>query len=283
MGTLRSNRPTTFQTMGLSLGTALSCLFAMAVLISPGLAQAKGPMPYKSGERLTYDVHVMGSYAGKGVLSVGEPRRYKGKKVVPLVGELVSEEFWKNVYPVNDRILSLIGKSLAPVRTEMQIREKKLNKDVVIQYNGKRNLATGTKRKGKRPAKAFKKRVPKKTQDMLSWLFRIRLLDFENKNTFALTGFSGNFVYDIRIKVDGTQLIWTKLGEKEGYVLKTTVTRRGGRKPFKKLATFWIGTDEERTPLKLAVDMPVGHVEAFLSEVSRKVSPSKTAAMAKTP
>ena len=30
---------------------------------------AKGPTPYKY-ERLTYDVHVMGSYAGKGVLSV---------------------------------------------------------------------------------------------------------------------------------------------------------------------------------------------------------------------
>jgi hypothetical protein len=269
--------------MSLSFSSALSLLLTMAVLLSPGLAEAKGPIPYKSGERLTYDVHVMGSYAGKGVLSVGEPRRYKGKKVVPLVGELVSEEFWKNVYPVNDRILSLIGKSMAPVRTEMQIREKTLNKDVIIQYNEKRSLATGTKRMGKRPAKAFKKRVPKKSQDMLSWLFRIRLLDFENKSTFALTGFSGNFVYDIRIKVDGKQLIWTKLGEKEGYVLKTTVTRRGGRKPFKKNATFWIGTDEERTPLKLAVDLPVGHVEAFLAEVSRKVTGGKTAAVTKTP
>ena len=260
-----------------------STVIALAFLLLPSFAIAKGPTPYKSGERLTYDVHVMGSYAGKGVLSVGEPRRYKGKKVTPLVGELVSEEFWKNVYPVNDRILSLVGAKLAPVRTEMKIREKKVKKDVVIQYNGKRNLATGSQKKNKRPSKKFKKRVPNKSQDMLSWLFRIRLLDFENKSTFALTGFSGNFVYDIRIKLDGKQLIWTKLGEKEGYVLKTTVTRRGGRKPFKKKATFWIGTDQERTPLKVAVDMPVGHVEAFLSEVSRKVTSGKTTAMTTTP
>lgn len=260
-------------------GFSLALLFAALSLLG-STAYAAPPTHYIPGERLTYDIHVVGAYAGTGTLSVGESRRWKGKNVTPLLGELISKDFWKNVYPVNDKIVSLIGKDNAPVRTEMQIREKNLKRDLIIRFNGKQNKATGTKKRGEGKKRNFKKRVPNKAQDMLSWLFHIRTLDLEEGKKFALVGFSGNFVYDIRIQVKGKEVVWTKLGEKEGFVLKTTITRRGGRKPFKKLATFWIGTDEKRTPLKLAVDFSMGHVEAFLSNISRKATPEEMRAAA---
>jgi ribosomal protein S8E len=238
--------------------------------------------PYAPGERLVYDVKVGGSLAAQGVLSVGTPRRWRGKETLPFLGELTSIDFWKNAYPVEDRIMSLVDATNSPVRTEMKIRERTLQRDFTIQYNRKKNRATGTKKVGNKKKRSFKKTVPAQSQDMLSWFYRMRTLDLKDGGSYAFTGFSGNFVYDIKCTVVGRESVRTKLGDKDAFKVKTTVTRRGGRKPFKKKVMFWIGTDPKRTPIKAVVNFTIGNVEALLSSVQR-ASSTETQASATTP
>ena len=238
----------------------------------PAIAGANPITAYQSGEKLTYDVKVMGSPAGTGTLQVGKARKVRGKKVTPIIGEVKSANVFHNVYPVDDRILSLVNSQLVPVRTEMKIREKTLKRDLLIQYDPKRKRATGQKSKNGR-TRDFDRRVPANTQDMLSWLYKIRTLDYENGDTFAMTGFSGNFVYDIRMKRKEKTTIFTSLGNKEAWPLEVTVTRRGGRKRFKKEAMIWMGTDANRTPLRLEVELKVGDVRVDLASIHRPGAP----------
>ena len=72
--------------------------------------------------------------------------------------------------------------------TEMKIREKTLKRDLLIQYDPKRNGDRPESKNGR--TRDFDRRVPANTQDMLSWLYKIRTLDYENGDTFAMTGFS---------------------------------------------------------------------------------------------
>jgi ribosomal protein S8E len=257
-------------------------LLTAILLFGSGHCLAEENRPYEPGERLVYDVKVGGTVAAKGVLSVGTPRRWRGKPTLPFLGELTSVDFWKNAYPVDDRIMSLVDSTNSPVRTEMKIRERKLHRDFTIQYNRKKNRATGTKKVGNKKKKSFKKQVPAHSQDMLSWFYRMRTLDLKDGGSYSFTGFSGNFVYDINCKVVGRENVRTKIGDKNAFKIKTTVTRRGGRKPFKKLVMFWIGTDAKRTPIKAVVDFKVGHVEAILSSVQRATN-SGTQASATSP
>ena len=252
-----------------TLTQATLCLIAVLFVFSPMGLSAKETRPYSPGERLVYDVKVGGTVAAKGVLSVGNPRRWRGKSTLPFLGELTSVDFWKNAYPVEDRIVSLVDETNSPVRTEMQIRERKVHRDFTIQYNRKKSRATGTKKVGSKKKKSFKKDVPAFSQDMLSWFYRMRTLDLKDGGNYAFTGFSGNFVYDIKCKVVGQESVRTKLGAKNAFKIRTTVTRRGGKKPFKKVVMFWIGTDAKRTPIKAVVDFKIGHVEAILSSVQR--------------
>lgn len=89
-----------------------------------------------------------------------------------------------------------------------------------------------------------------------------------------MTGFSGNFVYDIRMKKQSKTEIFTALGNKEAWPVAVTVTRRGGKKPFKKEAMIWIGTDANRTPLRLEVELKVGDVRVDLATIHRPSSGS---------
>lgn len=241
---------------------------SLLLFLLPAGAAADPLSSYQSGEKLTYDVKVMGSPAGTGILQVGKARKIRGKKVTPIIGEVKSAHVFHNVYPVDDRIMSLVNEKLVPVRTEMKIREKSLKRDLLIQYDLKRKRASGQKTKNGK-SRDFERRVPANTQDMLSWLYKIRTLDYENGEKFAMTGFSGNFVYDIRMKRQPKTEIFTSLGAKEAWPLAVTVTRRGGKKPFKKKAMIWMGTDANRTPLRLEVELKVGDVRVDLATIHR--------------
>lgn len=144
-------------------GTYFRSLLITAVLLAlvPTTALSDPITSYQSGEKLTYDVKVMGSPAGTGVLQVGKARKVRGKKVTPIIGEVKSAHVFHNVYPVDDRIMSLVNDQLVPVRTEMKIREKTLKRDLLIQYDLKRKRASGHKTKNGK-SRDFDRRVPAK-------------------------------------------------------------------------------------------------------------------------
>ncbi|NUN13608.1 MAG: DUF3108 domain-containing protein [Myxococcales bacterium] len=250
-----------------SLATAASAeeVAKETTVKAPEAKKTKTTLPFAPGEKLTYDILVMGARAGSGVLSVVDKRDFRGESVISLAGTLQSEGFWKNLYPVKDTMLSLLSpKTFAPLYTEMKISEKNTKRNIRMSFTGAKNEVSGVKSTDGK-IKKFKKKAPAETQDMLSWFYRLRTTDLEVGKSFKFKGHSGNFLYTISCKVDRTEEVWTRLGFMDAYVVDATITRDGS-KDFKRETTFWVGTDARRIPIKMAFEFSLGKIEGVLAE-----------------
>lgn len=257
--------------VGFGLSLVASAVTASAeeakapVTTAPEAKKAKAALPFAPGEKLTYDILIMGARAGSGVLSVVDKREFRGESVISLAGTLQSEGFWKNLYPVKDTMLSLLSpKTFAPLYTEMKIAEKNTKRNIRMAFSGSKNEVSGVKSTDGK-IKKFKKKAPADTQDMLSWFYRLRTTDLEVGKSFKFKGHSGNFLYTISCKVDRTEEVWTRLGFMDAYVVNATITRDGA-KDFKRETTFWVGTDSRKIPIKMAFEFSLGKIEGVLAE-----------------
>ena len=75
--------------------------------------------------------------------------------------------------------------------------------------------------------------------------YKIRTLDYENGDTFAMTDLA-EILYDIRMKRKEKTTIFTSLGNKEAWPLEVTVTR--GAKVYSRKSHDLDGNHANRTP-----------------------------------
>ena len=220
--------------------------------------------PFHPGERLTYDITVLGSVAGKGTLSVGKPRKWKGLDVVPLHGTMTSAGFWDNVYPVRNRMLSLMPMTGAyPLHTEMSLDQNGANRDMKLDFDPVASTLSGVRNENNKGEKPVKVKAPPFTQDALSWFYHLRARRLVPGTGFSFKGYSGKFIYTVYCKVIQIEDVWTPFGMMPAYRVDSDI-RRDGNKDFRREVTFWLGTDANKLPIKMSFEFTVGHVEGLL-------------------
>ena len=82
----------------------LTLITALMIVVLNGPAYASGDvtLPFKPGERLTYDVTWMGILGGEGILSVTGKIDYKGHSVYVVKSAARSIGFVRKLYRVDD-------------------------------------------------------------------------------------------------------------------------------------------------------------------------------------
>jgi hypothetical protein len=254
----------------------------------PAPAEAAPALPFAPGEQFGYDVTVLGAKAGSGVLKVSAPKTWKGKKVTPVAVVLKSEGFWANAYPAHDKMLSLLTSDggIVPVHSELVGTRKDRKRNYKLDFDTAAGKVSGMRidvKDGKTHSRKLLGKVPVGTHDMLSWLFHVRTLDLEPGDTFSFVGHSGNFLYDVDLKVTGTEDVWTPAGFVEANRIDVTVTRQNNRK-LSKSGYVYIGTDARRLPVKGGFEFTLGKVEAVLSSIETpRVPQTADAAPVPTP
>lgn len=220
--------------------------------------------PFRPGERLTYEITVLGAPAGKGTLSVGKPRTWQGHDVLPLHGTMTSTGFWDNVYPVRNRMLSLVPRTGAyPLHTEMSLDQNGANRVMKLDFHPDKATLDGVRNENNKGDKAVKGKAPAFTQDALSWFYHLRARRLIPGSGFSFKGYSGKFIYTVYCTVGQLEEVWTPVGMLPAYRVDANI-RRDGDKNFKREVTFWLGTDSNKLPIKMSFDFTVGRVEGLL-------------------
>lgn len=272
-----TSRPTGLRIITLTNAVLAALLFATPAIADdapavPAVSTPKPPgadilaeYPFRSGERLTYDISVLGAIAGRGTLSVGKARTWNGVEVLPVHGVMESQGFWNNVYPLKNRMLSMMPLQGAyPLHTEMSLDQNGANRDMKLDFDPDAGTLRGERSENKGAMKKVQAKAPAFTQDALSWFYHLRARKLATGTGFSFKGYSGKFVYTVYCTIGEVEEVWTRVGMRPAYRVEADI-RRDGDKKYQRGVTFWIGNDADHLPIKMSFDFTVGRVEGILT------------------
>ena len=208
------------------------------------------------GEKLNYKIKVLNSEFARASLYSS------GNKVY---GEIKTNDKWESVFPVDNKIASLLNESFFPIETELSFCERKKSSLYEISF-AKRKIEV-TKKSGNKETKRVR-RAPLQTHDLTSWLFQVRKNVKANPDQLmSFKVFSGNKTYDVNLVPLPTETLVTPLGSKMAKPYKVVVTRPIR---YKREMKMWFDTSGSFAPLKATGKSKVGWFEVMIESIERR-------------
>jgi len=228
----------------------MSVITTSLVLLA-ATASAKG-----QGEKLNYTIKVMNAGFAKASLYSS------GNKVY---GEIKTNEKWNSVFPMDNKIASLLNDSFFPIETELSFRQRKHSSSYEISFV--KNSIEVIKRSGNKETKKLR-RAALQTHDLTSWLFQVR----ENVKTdpdklMSFKVFSGNKTYDVNLVPLPIESLTTPLGDKTAKPYNVVVTRPIR---YRREMKMWFDTSGSFAPLKAAGKGKVGSFEVMIESIEKR-------------
>ena len=238
-------------------------------------------LPFKIGEKLTYDISFKGVSAGTAVIHAVEKTKYNGQEVVRLVHSVQSKEWINTIYKVENKAQSYLQiETLQPLRFDNQTRSgsRQLNEYVIFEPEKK----TAKYYRKKKDETVFSlrtehKETPQKIQDPLSLLYYIRQFQLEKDKWISIKVCTGKRICELqltsvkekKLEIEGvgkftavkTDFKWlTKEGEQ---------TQAEGLFASKGKLELWLDK-ETKIPLVMYAEIPVvGVVRVVLCKIER--------------
>jgi len=242
----------------------LMALFMTVTLSGAAFASGPTPLPFKPGERLTYEVTWMGMVGGEGVLSVGGEIDYKGHAVYLLKSEARSVGFVRKLYKVDDHTKSFFDlNKLVSHRVEINISEGNYRKRKVIEFDQERGEASYFIN-DKEP-EIFK--IDPKSQDSFSSLYAIRALGAKLTigNPLFIPVFEDRKKYTLKVNVVRRERLSLPQGMIDTVVLEPQLKTEGIFSRKGKM-TLWLTDDEALTPVVVSSKVLIGAFYATLKD-----------------
>jgi hypothetical protein len=238
-------------------------------------------LPFKIGEKLTYDISFKGVSAGTAVIQAVEKTKYNGQEVVRLVHSVQSKEWINTIYKVENKAQSYIQiETLQPLRFDNHTRSgsRQLNEYVIFEPE-KKTAKYYRKRKDETvfSLRTEHKEMVQKTQDPLSLLYYIRQFQLEKDKWISVKVCTGRRICELqltsvkekKLEIEGvgkftavkTDFKWlTKEGEQ---------TQAEGLFASKGKLELWLDK-ETKIPLVMYAEVPlVGVIRVVLSKIER--------------
>ncbi len=229
---------------------------------------------FKKGEKISYLVHYGFINAGEAVVKVDNNfHNVNGNSCykVDVEGKSVGVFAWTT--DVDDKWSSYIDrKKHIPRKFYRKIKENKYRKEETVIFNhaGKQANVKYKKRNDKNWTRKNYP-IPTNVQDMISGYYFLRRVDYEKltKNEIIrMDAFFEDSVYDFKVRYIGKEIIKTKLGKKQTFVMSPIMPENGlfsGKEAIK----IWMSADADRIPLKIRADMFIGGVEVDITEYKK--------------
>lgn len=274
---------------------------AAVVLTGPATSAVAEPATPKAfpweNEELNYKIKIQGSEAVHARIRVGEVRSMKGKPYVALSAIAKSVGLFHSIYPMDDRANTFIDPdTLHPHRSEKLFREAGKVRSYNVDYEHGRFRAAVKKLSeigGEKKERKYSRAIPGKTHTALSWIFELRKAD-----AFTVGQELTYYVYDgwklsrLDLKVAAEESVYTPMGWHKAWkldfsraILSSRHNRKGKRHLEPKLkerkapeptGSIWIGNDDRRLPIKIAMTSLYGVGEVLLVSYNRpEVKPTK--------
>ncbi len=236
-----------------------------------------GKVPFPEGERLAFEVKMLGAVAGEVVLAAGKRSKKDGRQVRPLVGFLRSSDFLGKFYPIKDKLVTLVDEeSFLPIKTDFYIKEKSKQVDYHTNFDQKKHHVHSLKRRyNKDPKKKAKERKREfrsiaPLYEGLSSIYAARRLDLKPGLKFQYYIWDGRKERLVSVEVVGIEDVQTGIGFVKATRVNISSKITGGfisasllnSKPT--LGSTWFALDKYHTPVKMISPTKLGEAQATL-------------------
>lgn len=217
---------------------------------------------FSSGERLTYSLSWLKIRAGTAVMSSSDAPPVDGRAAFNLVTTAKSNSVVTKLYPVDNRVESLIdAETLAPYHMTFRRREGTRKNDFDVTFRHREGTAVDIK-----DGVAETIPIPPQTHDLLSCLYYVRSLpSVEPGSTIFLNLHHDKKNYRVEVRVEGTERVKGPRGDAE--TIRVLVIL-----PFQGIflnegnIRVWLTNDAYRTPVMMRAKVIIGSVVARLVE-----------------
>lgn len=244
----------------------LTLMAALMTTVHIGSACASGAvaLPFKPGERLTYDVTWMGILGGEGVLSVAGEIDYRGHRVYVIKSVARSIGFVRKLYKVDDHTRSFFDvNELVSHRVEISISEGSYRKKKVIEFDQDKGMASYIV--NDREPEIFE--IDPKSQDSFSALYAIRAMGAKltvGKPLF-IPVFEDRKKYTLKVNVLRRERLSLAQGMVDTVVLEPQLKTEGIFLRKGKM-TLWLTDDKTLTPVVVRSKVMIGSFYARLRD-----------------
>jgi len=240
---------------------------ALALLLTAGIPAATAVssepvLPFKPGERVTYDISWMGVVGGEGILEVMEQATYEDSPVyvVRTIGRSVG--FVRDLYRVEDHTSSLFDiDHLYSRKVEVTISEGAYRKHKIIEFDHDGGLARYVVN-NKEP-EVFQ--IDTGSQDSFSALYKLRTMSKELKvgASVFIPVFEDKKKYRLEVKVLRKERVTLPQGMLDTIVVEPQLKTEGIFQRRGKM-TLWLADNESLVPVIVRSKVLIG---SFLATI----------------
>ena len=227
-------------------------LFFLFLTNLPGISH-----PFKVGEKLVYNVKLLGLSIGRQTLDVRNITEVNGYPSYLFTSYTKGSKFLSLFFNLEDEILSFADlKTLYPRMVRMNIHEGSRQRKINILIDLGNKMATF---KNIKEDKEQKKKISYPFLDMLSLVYWLRDQQLTVGKVFSILLVDSYGFKKIRIEVTGIEKVYTYKGVYNALVCKE-ITDKASIK-------MWFSTDDRHLPLQIQVSTPLGFLIAILKEI----------------
>ena len=224
---------------------------------------------FVAGEVLTFRLHYGIINAGTATLEVNSAVDSISKKnCYRVTGLARTAKSFDWIFRVRDSYESIIdANTLLPYQFNRKIEEGKYRKEEHVRFDHIKGTAVNNKDETYT--------VPKDVQDIISFFYYVRTLNFEHApvgEIFPIMGFLDNKVTPLNVKFMGREIVKSDLGKiscimlepqlKDGKVMKEGENMR-----------VWLSDDKNKIPVRVQASILVGALNMDITGVKNLVSP----------
>ena len=221
------------------------------------------------GEKMILDISYGGVSTGKITINTLSSTKLGEEDVFHINTRIKTADFYSYLYELDDYCDSyLTKKDFRPLKFSLIQRESSQDIDD-LQLFDLNELKTYsfykrvTSEKEKKSKKV--KTIPRYFQDPFSVIYFLRGLPMDIGNSYVIPLVNQGKVEILSAKVERKEVLSTKIGEREAYVLKI-FTKAKGKTIKGGEMTFWFSTDEKRIFLKFKAKIKLGSINGEILE-----------------
>ena len=224
-------------------------------------------VPFKVGERLTYDV-TWSTFlvAGTASAAVAERRNGDGGSATYyLVADGRPIPLLQRLYNIYYKMESMLDTAtLLPQRTSLYSEQSGAKRLAATRFARPERKAFFELDDAGTPLKS-EFDVPPQVQDGLSAVYVLRAMNFTAGERITLPIADDGSMYSVHADPVAREQVRVPLGAMESWRVNVTILDAAGQ-PAATDAAVWYSTDARRLPLKLQARLPVGHFVLLLRE-----------------
>jgi hypothetical protein len=243
---------------------------AMRLRAQTGAASGRdASVPFKVGERLTYDV-TWSTFlvAGTAYATVAARVDGQGAPAYHLIADGRPIPLLQRLYNVYYKMESMLDTStLLPQRTSLYSEESAGKRLANTRFDRPKQKAIFELDDAGTPLKS-EFDVPPQVQDGLSAIYVLRAMNFKEGDRVSLPVTDDGNMYTVHGDAIAIEKIRVPFGSMDAWRVNVTVLDADG-KPAVSDAVVWYSTDTRRLPVKLQAKLPVGHFVLVLREASQ--------------